>query len=244
MPKKTIPSYCLHKHSGQAIVTLNGKTFYLGKHKSKESRERYDDLIAEYMENKRKLPPTRTQHGLLIEQLAVGYLQYAEKYYTGTRKKPTKSFHLCRQALDPVIRYYGKHPVTDFVPLSLVFIRDKWVEAGVARKNINERTGFIKQMFQWGATYGYIEASIYNALQAVPNLKLGRTSAPEYDEVPPIDPEVVEKTIPFMPPVIADMVRVQLFAGMRPQDVRNMRSCDFDRTGDIWKYTPFTHTKT
>ena len=26
-----------------------------------------------------------------------------------------------------------------------------------------------------------------------------------------------------MPPIIADMVRVQQFAGMRPQDVRNLR---------------------
>jgi integrase len=28
---------------------------------------------------------------------------------------------------------------------------------------------------------------------------------------------------------------------MRPQDVRNMRACDIDRTGEIWRYIPYTH---
>jgi integrase len=28
---------------------------------------------------------------------------------------------------------------------------------------------------------------------------------------------------------------------MRPQDVRNMRSCDIDKSGDVWRYVPYTH---
>ena len=28
---------------------------------------------------------------------------------------------------------------------------------------------------------------------------------------------------------------------MRPQDIRNLRLCDIDRTGDVWVYRPFTH---
>ena len=59
MPKKGLPSYRLHKRSGQAVVTLNGKDHYLGKHKSKASYEEYDSIIAEYLANGKKLPPTR-----------------------------------------------------------------------------------------------------------------------------------------------------------------------------------------
>jgi integrase len=235
-----IPSYRLHKPSGQAIVSLSGKIFYLGKYKSKASREKYNELVAEYMGNDRKLPPKRTQSEYRIEKLIFDYLDYAEKYYSNNGK-PTEAFGHCKTALDPVVRHYGRESISDFGPLSLVFIRDKWVDAGIARKTINRWTGIIKQMFQWGVTYEMVEANIYHALQAVPNLKMGRTTAPEYDEVPPIDLETVEKTIPFMPPIIADMVWVQLYAGMRPQDVRNMRVCDIDRSGDIWKYTPYTH---
>ena len=72
-------------------------------------------------------------------------------------------------------------------------------------------------------------------------LKAGRTVAPEYDGVLPVDDEIVEKTLPHLPPIIADMVQVQRFAGFRPQDVRNLRGCDIDRSGDVWKYTPYTH---
>ena len=28
---------------------------------------------------------------------------------------------------------------------------------------------------------------------------------------------------------------------MRPQDVRNLRTCDLDRHGEVWVHTPWTH---
>ena len=39
MPKLTnrVPKYCRHKASGQAVVTFQGKDYYLGKWKSRES---------------------------------------------------------------------------------------------------------------------------------------------------------------------------------------------------------------
>jgi hypothetical protein len=42
-----IPSYCYHK-SGQARVIIAGKTIYLGKYDSDQSRERYKRLIAQW----------------------------------------------------------------------------------------------------------------------------------------------------------------------------------------------------
>ena len=57
MPKKNLPSYRLHKPTGQAICVLRGKTFYLGKHKSKESRAKYNELIAEALTNFVRLLP-------------------------------------------------------------------------------------------------------------------------------------------------------------------------------------------
>ncbi len=57
MPRFTrTPSYRLHKPTGQAAVTLNGRAHYLGRHGSPASRERYDALIAEWLAGGRKLP--------------------------------------------------------------------------------------------------------------------------------------------------------------------------------------------
>ena len=48
MSRRRKPSYLLHKASGQARVRINGRDIYLGRHGSRESRELYDDLIAEW----------------------------------------------------------------------------------------------------------------------------------------------------------------------------------------------------
>ena len=51
-----VPSYRLHKQSGQAIVTFNGKDHTLGEHGSAVSKEKYNRLIAEWLSNNRQLP--------------------------------------------------------------------------------------------------------------------------------------------------------------------------------------------
>jgi len=51
---KRIPGYLLHKPTGQARVRIAGRDHYLGVHGSDESRRRYDELITEYLKQKRK----------------------------------------------------------------------------------------------------------------------------------------------------------------------------------------------
>ena len=52
MPRpKKVPSYCLHKATGQAYVTVDGRERYLGKHGSPESQEKYARVIAERFSN-------------------------------------------------------------------------------------------------------------------------------------------------------------------------------------------------
>lgn len=43
-----IPKYRLHKPSGRAVVTLNGRDIYLGAHGSAESKAAYNRLVAEW----------------------------------------------------------------------------------------------------------------------------------------------------------------------------------------------------
>lgn len=56
-PKSTAPAYCFHI-GGQARVALDGKTYYLGTHGSKESWAKYYALLAEYNANGQKMPET------------------------------------------------------------------------------------------------------------------------------------------------------------------------------------------
>jgi hypothetical protein len=50
------PTYRLHKPSGQAVVTIDGRDFYRGKYGTSQSRDEYDRLITEWLTNGRCLP--------------------------------------------------------------------------------------------------------------------------------------------------------------------------------------------
>ncbi len=58
MPRlsNSVPKYRKHRASGQAVVTLNGRDFYLGPHNTKASRLEYDRLTSEWLANDRSLP--------------------------------------------------------------------------------------------------------------------------------------------------------------------------------------------
>jgi integrase len=56
-----------------------------------------------------------------------------------------------------------------------------------------------------------------------------------------VDEVTVDTTIPQLPPIVADMVRLQRLAGMRPEEVCMIRPADIDRSGDVWSYVPKTH---
>jgi integrase len=56
-----------------------------------------------------------------------------------------------------------------------------------------------------------------------------------------VDDETVKATLPHLPDVVADMIAVQRFAGMRPQEICILRPCDVDRSGEVWIYRPMSH---
>ena len=55
MPRlnRSLPTYRKHKPSGQAVVTLNGRDYYLGPHGTKVSKLKYDRIVAEYLSSGR-----------------------------------------------------------------------------------------------------------------------------------------------------------------------------------------------
>ena len=86
MPKtEQLPKYRLHQRSRQAVVDLNGESFYLGRHGSQVSKAKYDRLIAEWLANGRRMPnkiggePER-----LICELIAEYWDHAQVYYART----------------------------------------------------------------------------------------------------------------------------------------------------------------
>src|SRR5262245_11175124 len=99
-----IPSYCLHKATGQAVVRLNGKDVYLGVHGTPASQEAYRRLVAEWLaagNQGLRSPPTPSQtsdRSLSIDELVLAYWAFVQGYYV-KHGKPTSEQDNVHQAL-------------------------------------------------------------------------------------------------------------------------------------------------
>jgi hypothetical protein len=81
-----IPTYRLHKQSGQAVVTLSDglggrRDVLLGKHGTAASRAEYARVIAEWEAGGRRLPQTlATVADLTVNEVAARFWQHAEQH--------------------------------------------------------------------------------------------------------------------------------------------------------------------
>jgi len=236
-----IPSYRLHKPSGRAVVTIAGRDHYLGEHGSVESRAEYDRLIAEWLANGRAAPRADRDE-LTVSELILAYWRYAEPIY------PPRTLDTFRAALRHLRKLYGHTAADEFGPLSLRTLQrhltDLRREDGasqLSRKTINQYTARIRQVFKWGAAEGLVDPGVWQALSAVDGLRRGRTTARETAPVRPVDDITIEVTLRHLPPMVADMVRIQRLTGMRPGELCAMTTADVDCSADVWLYTPQEH---
>lgn len=243
MPQLTqsVPRYRKHRASGQAIVSISGQDHYLGPHGTRASKVEYDRLIAEWLVGNRQPHLSEEEaKGLTVAELLARYWQFAKRHYR-KRGQPTRSLDEIRAALIPLRRLYSHTRAADFGPRSLKAIRQQYVERGVCRIHVNKRAGIVRRVFKWGVSEELVPPSVYHGLLAVSGLQKGRTEAPDHAPVGPVDDATVDATIPFLPPVVDDMIRLQRLTGCRPEEVCILRPCDLDRSGPVWEYRPEHH---
>jgi hypothetical protein len=242
-----IPAYGLHKPSGLARVVIHGKQIYLGKYDSPESRKQYAELITEHLNNTISGQTTPIQQGtvpnLSINELLVRYLRFANGYYTRDGV-PTEEVRNLKDAMVPLRALYGFTAVGDFGPRSLKAIRQYMItNCNLSRGVVNARIDRIKRIFRWGVSEELVLPSIYEGLRAVAGLRRGRSEARETQPVAPVDDRWIEATLPFLPPQLRDMVRLQRVTGMRSGNLVTLKACEIDRSAVVWIYEP-THHKT
>ena len=246
MSKPTpIPSYRLHKQSGQAVVTLadgsgNRRDVLLGKYGSAESQAEYARVLAEWESNGRRLPRAAGA-ALPVAELILRYWRWAEGYYRDDEGHPGQELDNLRVALRPLRKLYGHTPAKDFGPLALRAVQEQLVGRGLSRNVVNARVNRIKRCFKWAASCELIPAGVYPALRTVPGIRHGRGAARETQPIKPVLVEHVEAALPFLPDPVAALVRVQLLTGCRAGEVMVMRGMDLNTSGEVWMYRPGSH---
>lgn len=239
MPRKS-PSYRHHKASGQALVELGGKRIYLGKHGTPESWEKYHRLLAEWVATKRAEKPSATPQQFTVNDMVLGFLDYAEKRYVKNGRQ-TSEVRSYKTALGPVRRLYGRAPLDSFGPRALVACRQCLIEKGFCRKRINQHVGRIRRAFKWAVAQEMIKAEVWNALKAVEGLRKGE--APDRDPIPPATDKEIAAILPYLTPPVRAMVELQLWTGCRPGEACDIRGCDLTMSGDVWEYRPQSHKR-
>jgi integrase len=296
----TVPSYRLHKQSGQAIVTLtNGiggrRDVLLGEYGTAASRAEYARVMAEWEVNGQRFQTSGGESAALsLNELMLAFVRYAEQHYRRADGTATNELAECKAALRPLKELYGTLPVAEFGPLKLKAVRQKmadlqryfvrfkldgtdeatnverhvwehsfrrtaaagcqvrwqrkWHDAEVlevtealSRGVINNRIRRIVRMFKWAVGEELAPESVWRALTTVRGLEKGRTTVRETEDVKPVPEAHVLAVLPHATPPVAAMLELQLLTGARPGEMRVMRACDIDTSGEVWLYRPPHH---
>ena len=76
-----LPSYRRHNPSGQAVVTLSGRDYYLGLYGTNASRSEYDRITAEWLASGRTLQKSTAGNDYSINEATALYLRFDKGYY-------------------------------------------------------------------------------------------------------------------------------------------------------------------
>lgn len=260
-PKAKAPTRQYHL-SGQSVVRLDGREFYLGKHDSPEAIARYAVLVGIYQQNGLKMPEDfeldqiedrvgvmlgavpatalatdQTSQPILVSHVTALFREHVREKYKNTPQERRRNLRLA----DQLDAKFGSVTVEQFGPVKLREFRDDLVSQGLARKYVNRLVNCVIQMFRHGVAGELITVAKVQQLQTLEPLRKGQTKAPETEAVEPANLEHVRATAKHLSPVVKAMLRVQIATGARPKEVCMMRPCDIDRSGEVWVYKPSEH---
>lgn len=240
------PAYLRHP-SGRGFSKIGGRFLYFGPYGERESRERYNRALAEWIAagSPRAWAGPRSgtgpaSAGILVAELVAAYRRHAATYYTKDGKA-TGEVAVIRAAMDRLLLAHASTPAADFGPRALAALRDSLGTSDLSRSTANKYLDRVRRMYRWAVSEEMVPASTYHALQTVPGLRKGRVATREADEVVPVPIEHVDATLPHIHASAATMVRLQILSGMRPGEVVLLRTSDIQRSGNVWTYRPRRH---
>jgi integrase len=129
--------------------------------------------------------------------------------------------------------------ITSFKPGYFIKFQKYLITLGYARSQVNRLVKVVKRVFLWGGnsrfdldTYDKLPAIIDSAFIAdMKSIKpVESTECHDNPIRTDIEAEYVEAVFPHVSNIVADILRIQLSTGMRPNEVCKMKVADIKRT--------------
>lgn len=160
-----LPKYRHHKATGQAVVTIRSKDYYLGKYDSPESREKYQRLIAQYLAVGGVIQPVGRIETITV---AEGIELFWDGHIKAMRnKRDTGHFKL---ALRPLNKLFGDSLLKEFGPVKYRMVRKQYIDNGWNVTHINHQAGRLKQMLRWLVGEELYPVEQLHAIREVPDV--------------------------------------------------------------------------
>lgn len=207
------------------------------------------------------LPSAHRLADITLAELVLEFVQRKVSVdYVDAQGNPTSEYRCFSRDLSPLVRLFGPLAAAELDAPKLEVVQEamatgSWLDEaerakrakkklpiGWCRKSVNKALSRIRALLKFGVRKKLIPAAVLAEAQVVEPLRIGRGKARESAPVVPVELAIVDDTLPDLPPIVADMVRVQLATGMRPGELCAMKVCDFENTGaEVWLYKPKQH---
>lgn len=246
--KNVVPSYLLHKSSGQARVRINGHDHLLGPYDSDESRERYGEIITKIAAGLPIEPQQKTGSAIAGQYSGPSINELCAKFLNDGLKRFSESEQHCQRAALRILRQlFGFTSVLDFGPLRLRVVRDAMVQGHPDQKNakgepmprkpwnrqtVNRQVKRIQALFRWGVSLEMVPVSIATALETVRALTAAETTAAESKPRRSVATEEYLKARAELKPVYQDVLDLLYLTGARPGELLRLTDSESgERTG-------------
>lgn len=192
-----------------------------------------------------------------MRQLGEEYLTWYANLYQ-RRGRPSSEFAVARRAMDLLVAAeLGDVPISDFGPLRLQKYQRYLAEDPaqvLARRTINRYVRVVIKAMKFAVAQQLAPASAVTALECVPELRRGarvrRDGKPlrEGRKRAPIDITTqLEPVLRAARPMLAAMITAQVYSGMRPQELCELRGRYLAPTADpgvVAYHVPDDYNKT
>lgn len=220
----------------RCFVTQDGirKEIYLGTWGTEETELAYRRLCAEIYDD---MPTVVAVNQITLQELFDKYLEYAESRL----KKP--GMRIAKKIIGVVIQFYNELPVNEFTAMPYRAIQERLTRIAPnppsgrewSRQYVNRLMKTLRAILKWGISFDLVPSEVLAKIQSVPPVKEGEYSwLKDREDREDVPDGVVLRTLAFLPPTIADMVRIQRGASMRPCEVCSLKVGDLQPDGDLF----------